>query len=206
MLSRRSGLGFAAVLCAMLGASSASAVSFYGELLTPVGGARGTLTTDFGYGIDLVGGEWLPGLPNGGLVTGYAPLTYTHHFAPDLAVASILSASLYVELIDDAAPFTDLLNPNERAVIKVDDSLWRTGYAVLHLHSGAVALNAFLEDGRFTVTVGSANGTDFRVVGSLFKVKFEPAVAPIPEPSAIAVFAAGLLLAGAALRRRSAAR
>lgn len=191
-----------AVLIGWVGA--ASAVSIYGELLTPVGGARATLSVDFGYSdfsLSVAGAELIAGLPNGGLVGPQTPLSYTHLFDPGVPVASIESAWLYVALVDDATPWTDGLNPNELAQVQVDGALWGQGQAVLNLLGGSLTVSTFSVDNQFGVTVSSANGTDFRVAGSLFKVKFE-AAPPVPEPSSFAAFGLGAVLVGAAVLRR----
>lgn len=196
---------FSALVVSVVCSTGAAATSYYGELLTPLGGGRATLSTDFAYG-SFSGAEWLPALPNGGLVTGDAPLSFTHTFAPGVGVASIQSAYLYIGLVDDGAPFSDFIVPNEYARIALDSNLWGSGQGVLNVIHGAVSLSAFALDGQFVVTVSSANRADFRVAGSLFKVKFESA-APIPEPSAIIVFTlGGLLVAGMLWRRQGALR
>jgi hypothetical protein len=189
----------------LVAASAAQAVSIYGELLTVSGGARATLTTDFGYGdftLSVAGAELIAGLPNDGWVGPLSPLSYTHYFEPGVAVDSIESAWLYVGLVDDATPLSDFLNPNEIASIAIDGSAFASGSAVLNVLGGSLAITTFSDaDHGFGVTVSSTNGTDFRVAGSLFKVKFN-AAPPVPEPSAIAVFGLGVALVGFRLLRR----
>jgi hypothetical protein len=192
------------VAASLAWAGSAAAVSFYGELLTPLGGVRGTLTADFSYGdIDLStsGLTSVDGLPNGGLVTPDAPLSYTHFFSPGVEVEAIQSACLYVALVDDAVPLADTFTPNEWATIDLDGSLWTQGQAVLNVLGGSVAISAFSQDGLLGIRVSSANDADFRIAGSLFKVKFD-AAPPIPEPTAALTFGLGALVIVGALRRR----
>ncbi len=197
------GLLIAAVVFAWAG--MAQAVSVYGEFLTPDWGVRATLTADFGYGdlnLSVSGAEQIAGLPSGGYV-GAAPLSYTHRFSPGVPVDSIEGAWLYVGLADDAYHLRDpdLWNPNEYAEIEINGDLFTQGSAVFNVLGGSLSIAAFRDDGEFLVTVSSPNLTDFRVAGSLFKVKFN-AAPPIPEPTSAAVFGLGAVLVGAVLLRR----
>jgi hypothetical protein len=189
-------------------AGTAQAVSVYGEFLTPDWGVRGTLTADFGYGdldLSVSGVEKIDGLPDGGLVN--PELSYTHHFKPGVSVDSIEGAWLCVGLVDDAYRLRDpdLWNPNEYAEIEIDGQFWKQGSAVLNVLGGSLSIAAFEQDGEFVVTVSSTNSSDFRVAGSLFKVKFNAASAPpIPEPTSAAVFGLGAAVVGIVLLRRRA--
>jgi len=185
-------------------AGMAQAVSVYGEFLTPDWGVRATLTVDFDYGdldLSVSGAEQIAGLPNGGYVGSSTPLSYTHHFKPGVSVDSIEGAWLCVGLVDDAYPLTDLWTPNEYAEIEINGELWTKGSAVFNVLGGSLAIDAFEQDGEFVVTVSSTDSSDFRVAGSLFKVKYNP-TPPIPEPTSAAVFGLGAVLVGAVVLRR----
>lgn len=189
---------------ALLGATSAQAVSFYAEILTsddffllPDTSAHATLTVDFAP-FDL---DWDSGTsgPNSGLGSGLvapgAPLSYTHLFDPTPDSATVLAAWLFVLVADDQL-FPD--GP-EVASIALDGSFWKTGQASLNLLLGDIsALGLATFDGdSFAVEVSSAGG-DFKVLASALKVKFEP----VPEPGTLLLVGLGAALLGA--RRRAA--
>lgn len=192
--------------CGLLVAAPASAVSlWYADVFTSnlLGNVHGeiTLPTSPSSISDLLAGVDLDVVGSGlgsGLVTTSTPITLTHIFAPDMAVASITSASLIVSVIDDF----DILTSEEVAIsvggIQIDGG---SGFVLAGLFGGNVTAHIASIGDSIGVEIEAVRG-DFKVGFSALSVKFDstsqrPA---IPEPTAALVFAAGLVIAS---RRRS---
>lgn len=201
-------LAAAALTFGVFWAGSASAISFYAEILTNDSliwpssfrdvRASATLTVDF----DPITFDWTgmggpPGLGTGD-VTAAQPLEYAHLYDPTPDSASVLQAWLFISVVDD-----QLGDPPETAEIELDDSFWQTGQATLNLFFGEItALGLISTDGdTVDVRVSSVGGSpgDFTVLASALKVKFQP----VPEPATALLLAFGMLALGV---RRSARR
>ncbi|HEY8494444.1 MAG TPA: hypothetical protein VIN04_11165 [Myxococcota bacterium] len=199
------------VLGGLLLAGPAAAVSYwYADVKTSslLGDLHGSvlLPGDPGSLSDLIAGSDLDLLGSGlgsGKVEAGKPLTTTHVFAPGLPVASVVSASLVVSVVDDL----DL--GFEEATVSIDGALLDggSGKLLIDILGGSVAALVQTAGDSIGVTIAATQG-DFKVAFSALKVKFETGTRPspgpgpqIPEPSAALVFAAGLLIASRSRRR-----
>jgi hypothetical protein len=214
---RRLGAGLLLSIVTILVASAAVAgpIHYYNELLTSdvfvglAGDMRAQLdaSIDIGDLSDIVlAGSVTPG---DGLGSGYVgsnqTVTYTHRFQPADLVQTILGASLYIATVDDS-----FLDGRETVAITLDDQFWASGGATFSVFGGWVSASLFQTDSEAIVRVTSTRG-DVNLVASLFKVVYTEQDMPgigggsttaVPEPGAMALFAAGLCVVGVATRQR----
>jgi len=191
----------------LLLAGPASAVSYwYADVKTSslLGDFHGSITVPSNPGSlsDLIAGSDLD-LLGAGLGSAYVASggskSATHVFAPDVPVASVVSACLVVSVVDDV----DLSLEEVSVAIGADVLDGGSSSFLVGFFGGSVEGWIDGAGDSIGVTIASVRG-DFKVAFSALKVEFEGGTPPrggpaIPEPSAALVFAAGLLLAS---RRR----
>ncbi len=203
-------LTFSAIVLLVAGSASAVTTHLYGELLTSnqswlvPGNMRARV--DAAFEVDpfdiVVSGSITrgAGLGNGYLAKGDV-LRYTHSFVPSADVASIVGFCLEVGVMDDH--FGD--RRTEAVEIAINDAFWRGGRATARIFGGSVAELALDNNGQFEVAITATKG-DLVVPFSLFKAVYRSDedgrdVVVVPEPGAMALFCAGVLVVGSRGRR-----
>lgn len=152
------------------------------------------------------------GLGDGSIGAGDS-LNYSHSFGGFDSASRIESAYLSVLTAGDHqsdSSFTE---------ITLDENFWNDRAMSFRLLGGYVSAELFDDDGDLQVNV-TAHGSDVNLMWSMFRVNYEiddlrtigitagPTTgggtisAAIPEPGAATLFAAGMLIVGAAIRRR----
>lgn len=207
-------LVFSAIAVLATGAASATSTHLYGELLTSdqtwllPGNVRATVDATFEvdpFDITVQGNvESGAGLGNGYLQAGDV-LRYTHSFDPVASVDSIVGFSLAVGVMDDG--FGDW--KSEAVEIAVNEEFWRGGRATARIFGGNVTAALINGQGLLEVAIQATRG-DLVVAFSLLKGVYISNddrggggnVAAIPEPGAMTLFCAGVLVVGTAGRRR----
>lgn len=154
--------------------------------------------------------------PDSGLGSGYLSGTgdfiqYTHRFTPALAFDRVTHATLMIGTIDD-----QLFDSRESVEIELNDVFWAAGRATFSLFGGNVTALFSNNQDELKVAVISRGG-DSIVPLSMMMWRYETAegpsagtsgpgtgtsgAAPVPEPTALALFGIGTLLVRHVSRR-----
>jgi len=150
--------------------------------------------------------------PDSGLGSGYLSgtgdyIVYMHRFTPALAWDRVTHATLVIGSIDD-----QLFDGRESVEIELNDAFWMAGGAMLNLFGGNVTALFMNNQDELKVAVISRSG-DSIVPFSMMTWRYETAegpsagtadtagAAPVPEPTALALFGIGTLIVRRVSRR-----
>jgi hypothetical protein len=199
------------IVCLVISSSAAATTQYFAEVVTSEDAfflpsdTTTSLTSDTVASLATIFNDGQvegAGIGDGSMSAGDT-LVYNHTFEMPTN-ASIISASLAVAVVDK-----HWRTSSDDVTIDVNGASWADGSTWLSIMSGGITAGISEVGGQLQITIMATQG-NFDLVGTLFRVAYEipdtgssigEDVSAVPEPGAMALFYAGIVVFGSTRKR-----